>query len=1456
MKNEILFNINLIFDFILKYPQVVLAALVVLTVLLIGIFRGFKKHIRLIIFLLVFFGILIGLSYLAQFVYVQVKAKNYAALIDAGVKYLPTAMFVLIIVCATLTGVRRGARKSVILMVNALCAGAVCIAFYFICVSFDSVDATVVKVINKFMGSATALQDALNVSEDCATLKQIFAEYVPTLIGNNAEIGVLVGGSGAYIAALVSLGYHLAFALLSSVIYMVLVFILYLIYAIFYSEKKYRKKKIAAFAENKTDRTYKKHRLGGGVIGFARGLVVALVSVSMLGSVFYMVAGTGEATLEEREFGDEKLDFIYSTYRSIESYGAHGIFKVLNAVKDGDDAPYYLFAADLVFSGELDDAELGVKKNVKFAKEIGAYTGFAKDTFSLLMKYGEDEITPLLKGEATDGAMNTVLGVMKDPAFRSEFENLIDNFTSQKYFVNLAFNLANSVIANIDDLSFADALGENKELIKLLFKKGYYSDVIPDEREMNAPATADDVHPYFNISHVLNKDDVKIAYNVVMTLLTGKEEGADTLGTIKKIVPQLSKLSILNGSRKAEFDPVLGRLYCYVENKYLTPEGCDGLTYAEIASESVSWTDEINSLLGVADDVLYLYDSVKNAEGDASAAEKIIDNVFDGGDNEARFNAVCGEITNSRLLGKALASGYVTALVEEQIKAVAADAFIPKNLVYENVTNENGVVYGELHNLLYGLRSVARNKDIIGLLFGGEAPETTELIKRLAAAVNVADEDGGTLTGYVAGSGILRSLVSSVLVSQTGDVLYVPDTALEKDGGVSVNCFTEKEMASLLSNLSDISVLLDKFSDGFEADKISELLDDEAVNRLIFSSESGVIEGTVSKMLIDALDGGDVKIPAGYKNSIELWTTEGTGELKNLFNAIKAVDVTALFGETPDLGKLIDEMSDNVDVMLNSAVVHFTVSEYLRGGEMEFGGFTIKIPSSVTVSRYGETVIDGGELNAVFTQLKDFDFGENADINAVFVKLVEKKETLKNSKIITASMVSYMVGEASINSILPSNYIAAADDLDNAANLALWNGELPSFLGALDVLLGITAGNDFDLNSVESVITDMSVKEISAKLGDIYVSDIIATAVTKEIDNAVDGNISPAVLKAIKGRGNYALNDVAALLDALDALGIGKITEVSSDNFGNLKTVRDNIGRVYASRIAAGCITKTVSEIIADDETLKDAPQAYDGDKIYKKCEIEAILSFLPESGDLNDFKLGSLSAVRDLLYDEGVTKSYILAATVTAELILNDKLVIPSTLVVGDIIAPMELSRLLDAYIVYSGSDEAELENFTVQIDLNLDWNRILDSEIMCATVTFNLADKVSEDLYVSVSAASVVTDYGSGVVYTAINKAQLVALFDALRAIGQEGGDFTVPEFNSVSDLNRYDDEQLKMLFATDLVRYRIADMLIDNGIEMFVEAYNASVYDVHRCTQTEKKSITEQLLNDNLEIIRNMR
>ena len=57
-------------------------------------------------------------------------------------------------------------------------------------------------------------------------------------------------------------------------------------------------------------------------------------------------------------------------------------------------------------------------------------------------------------------------------------------------------------------------------------------------------------------------------------------------------------------------DPLLGRVYCFVENKYLTNEGYDGITYAEIKAENISWVDEINALISVSTDILTLYENI------------------------------------------------------------------------------------------------------------------------------------------------------------------------------------------------------------------------------------------------------------------------------------------------------------------------------------------------------------------------------------------------------------------------------------------------------------------------------------------------------------------------------------------------------------------------------------------------------------------------------------------------------------------------------------------------------------------------------------------------------------------------------------------------------------------------------------------------------------------------------
>ncbi|MDE6374066.1 MAG: hypothetical protein K2L72_06155, partial [Clostridia bacterium] len=441
----------------------------------------------------------------------------------------------------------------------------------------------------------------------------------------------------------------------------------YIIYHCCYSERKYKRKIEAKYLENKVDRRYSRHCVGGGVVGIVRGVAIGLLSLSFAGSSLYMVAGLGEGKYKDfdYDFGNDDYNYAFSLYRSLESYGTYGIYKVLNAISSSNDVPYYLFAADLVFSGELNDEEFGINENIIFREEIYAYRTFAMDTMELLIKYGGDDIKPLINGTATDKAFDTVLKVMSEEGFRYEFEDLISEFDAQTYIINFALSFVNTAIANIDNMSFASSISaDNRELLKILFTKGYLSDVIPDERLIKTTVGGAGIifeRPYINISKLVTKQDAQKLFNIVLDVLTNKTTTlTDTLDLIGKLIPEIQTLSMLSADRSKEFNPVLGRLYCYAANRYLSEEGSAGITYAEIYEEKIDWVGEINSLISVSDSALKLFNNVYVAGGQP---QDMLLTVFDKTDKNYKDNCgyyddICDSIIKSRLLGKALSTSY------------------------------------------------------------------------------------------------------------------------------------------------------------------------------------------------------------------------------------------------------------------------------------------------------------------------------------------------------------------------------------------------------------------------------------------------------------------------------------------------------------------------------------------------------------------------------------------------------------------------------------------------------------------------------------------------------------------------------------------------------------------------------------------------------------------------------
>ena len=176
---------------------------------------------------------------------------------------------------------------------------------------------------------------------------------------------------------------------------------MYIVYYIAYSNRKYKRKKARDYAEGKSSTLFKVRRFGGAIVGFTRALTANILLLSFIGSFFFVIAG-GEGTnkSEDLEFNNEVYNLAYSAYQSIGSYGSEGIFKVLNNVKDKDEVPYYLFDADILFQGGFKHDESDFEKNIYLREEFATYTKFGRDTLDLLIKYGHDDIVAIINGES------------------------------------------------------------------------------------------------------------------------------------------------------------------------------------------------------------------------------------------------------------------------------------------------------------------------------------------------------------------------------------------------------------------------------------------------------------------------------------------------------------------------------------------------------------------------------------------------------------------------------------------------------------------------------------------------------------------------------------------------------------------------------------------------------------------------------------------------------------------------------------------------------------------------------------------------------------------------------------------------------------------------------------------------------------------------------------------------
>lgn len=1107
--------------------------------------------------------------------------------IQFAVAWLPTILFVLLVLFGFLRGLRRGLRKSTILFIHSLVALSICLILYAILINNEAVDASLLKLVNAIMGSPTALQDNLGVSNSLTTLKGVLTEYIPKALESSGYAD-LVRENAPYVLALVLLAYHIVFAIVLFFVYKILLFLFYIVYLIFYSERKHKRKVNARYeeavaagtvsaetdnpspdvsadtAENgetdkaavkaakkaakkaaaKEPKPYRRRHLLGSTIGLLRGVLAGVVAVSFCGAAFSIISGgNGNGGMADNPFTDKNNAQAYDIYKCVDEYGTHGIIKVFNVAKDKNDVPLYLYVADVVFRGRLNDEEHGVNEDIMFRDELSEYVGFAKNTFNLALKYGGEELLT----SSGENSMDKITELLSDENFQREYREVIEKFEIKTYLKNFMLSFIDSAINHIDELPVGESLGEDgKNVVKILFKKDYYSDKIPSDAEAKNKG---ETVPVLSASMLVTKDDVLNAYDLLTETLNKSPEdegyvdikgtGSDSaLAAANLAIPFVSGLSVLSTERENEVNPVMERMYTYLENTVLKAEEPDpDYKAASYASGEINWTAEARKLLGVANDAIAIYSSVKPAEGEQADAIKMITDIFDESSakydakNLKRFDDICAVIENSAAVGRTLSTSYMYKEIKSALAGVSESFDMPENVVYET----RGETRGELSYLLSGVKRICKDEEARKLLTDKEEGEKkiADYKPLVNSLTNKKDASGKTIADELMDSAMLRSVLSAKLVDMSAEedgYVYVPESVKERNSaGRTVNVIKSDVLKDVLSSAVSLVDVLEKFDDA-ENLKISEVIKSEAIEKL---SSNPLVQGTAGKLIIKQFKAGDqIVIPAALEDPEKWIDGESAGEFKKVYDFIRAADfdVDGIADKTVDITDELPKLADYKDMLLASDVLWYTVSKYITGDELTSGDVKIIVPNTAKIATPAE---DAAKLSALAEkeELKKLidraailipvltEEGGMRDTESRLIEcLVRNREKLLGSIVMDATVINYFCSGTTADDlglIIPENLKSAGNESvlnSYDAKTNPWggdSGELNKIIVAVDEIAGVSAAEEGKfVFSSETLDYENACDKLKneTSLARIYASDILKYTVSDAIKKVITDN--------------------------------------------------------------------------------------------------------------------------------------------------------------------------------------------------------------------------------------------------------------------------------------------------------------------------------------------------------------
>ena len=706
---------------------------------------------------------------------------------------------------------------------------------------------------------------------------------------------------------------------------------------------------------------------------------------------------------------------------------------------------------------------------------------------------------------------------------------------------------------------------------------------------------------------------------------------------------------------------------------------------------------------------------------------------------------------------------------------------------------------------------------------GDDACETQEP-DYLGNALKLSDEDIDVLLA----SNILSSTIGNLLNEMAGDPLIVPLSVLQSvelafpiaDRGTSVSVISKLEIkrilqAVLVFGITDFEGITFDASiiENLESQTLPGTIDEEKLTRIF---ASGVIHATISHMIIELMSSEDafVTIPYFAQDGItEIRYSEdsidyiSTDELKAVLRALFAVGLTDF--ENIEASLNLNTILDNIDLLLDSSVLHATVSKQLldMGGnpiivpETYFDDFQVQIKVGDSLDNTETTYINRLELEAIFDGLAllEIDDITTVDFDASIISKLEmdddptqldnsKLNTLFSSAIIHATLSNVLLDLMSGDSQFVVVPYFGLDD-DNLEYEVLVDYDGIQYIATDELIAALKALHSLNITDFETIEETFNLQLILDNIEILLKSAILHATVSKQL---LDMQGNPIIIPT------KDLNDNSIQIMTGDPL---ESTDTTYIVRSELQSIFDSLDILGISDIEAVTFDATIINNLEDDE----------------------------DATILSESKLNTLFA------------SAIIHATISDMLYElmsgDDPFVVVPTYGIDDSNAPFEIKQ--SAYGIDYVS-KTELENVlkalhalnitdfdTMETALTLDVilaniDILLNSAILHSTVSKQLLDMDGGNIIIptkSLSNADVQVGVGdelAGTYTLYITRDELIAIFDALEILGIsniETVSFDASIINNLeddTDSSILSDVKLNTLFASVIIHATISDML----------------------------------------------